>query len=984
VARASRLPTGTVTFLFTDIEGSTQLLKRLGALYGNLLADHREIMRAAAQQYGGEEVDTQGDSFLFAFPRAEAAARAAMQAQRALAEHDWPEAVELRVRMGIHTAEPSASGEGYYGLGVHRAARIMGAAHGGQVLVSAAACSVLEDTDLDGGRLRELGDVWLKDIDRPERLYQLEAVGLRDRFPPVGGRPAPAVEPDFDDDGEELLEREDALSTLAESLQDVVAGRGRLLLVTGEAGVGKSSLLRRFCADQRGATRVLWGSCDPLFTPRPLGPLMDVAEMTGGELTQLVDEAAKPQTVAAALMRELAARAPTVLVLEDLHWADEATLDVVALLGRRIDTIPALGVVTYRDEVDRRHPLRIVLGALARSRSLGRVDLAPLSRDAVAQLAEQHDVDAAALYSRTGGNPFFATEVLAAGDADVPMTVREAVLARAASLSPQAEALLEAAAIAPPQVPLWLLEALTEGDAQGLEECLSSGMLVDGSEGVGFRHELARLAIHDSLAPTRRVALHRRALAALSEPPTGALDLERLAHHADGAEDPAAVLRYATAAGDRAGALGAHREAASQYGRALRFAELLDPRPRAELLRKYSHDCYLTDQQEEAFDALERAAESFREIGDVRGEAESLRVLGGILWCPGRTVEADETSHRAIALLEGLEPGRELAGAYANLAALRKDARDFERARTYASRAYALAEEVDDIETRVNALSTLGIAELLSGRPEGRDKLEQSVAISESAHLPDQIGRAIYGLVQAAWILRDYDLADRYLDRGLRVTGEFGQILYESYLHAFGAKIALDRGRWDEADDYCTLVFQRQLTSIFPRVLAFAVRALLHARRGEPGADELLAEALALAAPSGEVLRIAPVALAQAEVAWLADDQDGIVAATDLVFGDALGQEGPWPLPELTVWRWRAGLAPPQLADDGNPYALEMAGDATGACERWTEIGCPYDAALALAGAESDELRRRAVSDLEEMGATAAASVVRAQRESAV
>src|SRR5919108_4617362 len=454
--RPISLPTGTVTFLFTDIEGSTQLLKGLGQRYGEVLAEHRQILRSAAQEHRGEEVDNQGDSFLFAFRRADEAARAAIDAQRLLATHEWPDGSDVRVRMGLHTAEPSTSDEGYYGLGVHRAARIMAAAHGGQMLVSLAASSVLEDAELDGAYLRDLGEYWLKDLDRPERLYQLEAAGLQKIFPSVAGqRHASVVEPALDDAGDALLERDDAISALAESLGDVArTGRGRLVSVTGEAGVGKTSLLRRFCAEQHDAPRLVWGACDPLFTPRPLGPLVDVAEVTGGALLHAVDDGAKPQAVAAALIRELAVRGPTILVLEDLHWADEATLDVIALVGRKIETVPALAVLTYRDdELDRRHPPRIVLGAFARTRSLRRVDLAPLSRDALAELAEPQGIDTDELYRTTGGNPFFATEALAAGDAEVPATVREAVLAPAASLSPQAGALLQGGAVGPPPRP---------------------------------------------------------------------------------------------------------------------------------------------------------------------------------------------------------------------------------------------------------------------------------------------------------------------------------------------------------------------------------------------------------------------------------------------------------------------------------------------------------------------------------------------------
>ena len=222
-----------------------------------------------------------------------------------------------------------------------------------------------------------------------------------------------------------------------------------------------------------------------------------------------------------------------------------------------------------------------------------------------------------------------------------------------------------------------------------------------------------------------------------------------------------------------------------------------------------------------------------------------------------------------------------------------------------------------------------------------------------------------------------YEIADRYLERALTYTGQRGHILSESYLHAFGAKIALDRGRWDEADELCTLVFQKRLTSIFPRVLALTVRSLVCVRRGKPQADSLLDEALELAQPSGEVMRIAPVALAQAEVAWLGGDRDGIIAATERVFADAREQGGPWPLPELAFWRWRAGLDAPPLPDPEHPYALQIEGAWARAAERWTAIGCPYEAALALADAEAETPRRRALADLERLGAKATAARVK-------
>jgi YVTN family beta-propeller protein len=180
----SELPSGTVTFLFTDIEGSTQLLKRLGARYGDVLAEHQRIIREAALERGGREVDTQGDSFFFAFARANAALGAAVVAQRALAEHDWPDGAPVRVRMGLHTGEPVVGEERYVGMGVHRAARIGAVGHGGQVLLSNATQELVEN-EVEGVSVRELGQYRLKDIERPERLYQLDIEGLETRFPPL-------------------------------------------------------------------------------------------------------------------------------------------------------------------------------------------------------------------------------------------------------------------------------------------------------------------------------------------------------------------------------------------------------------------------------------------------------------------------------------------------------------------------------------------------------------------------------------------------------------------------------------------------------------------------------------------------------------------------------------------------------------------------------------------------------------------------------
>ena len=413
-----------------------------------------------------------------------------------------------------------------------------------------------------------------------------------------------------------LLERDRSLAELAAMFDGVrAAAEGRLVLVAGEAGVGKTALLRRFCDGLPKPTLVLWGGCEPLRTPRPLGPFLDIGEEMGGELEQIAAGTPRPHEVASALVRQLRGQVPTVLVIEDVHWADEATLDVLTLLASRITAAPALVVVSYRDdELDRDGQLRFLLGELVRR--TGRLRIESLSPDAVAHLAQPYGIDPAELYRTTDGNPFFVLEVLAAGRQRIPETVRDAVLARAARLSAPARRVLEAIAVIPGDTELWLLEELGGPDQGELDACLASGMLHAERTHVAFRHELARLAIEDAITPNRRVALHRQALVALAERGS---DFASLAHHAEAAGDRDAVLRWAPRAAAQAASSSAHREAEAQYARALRFAQDASPEVRAELLQGWADECYVTAQFESAIEALQEALRCWHAMGDRRG-----------------------------------------------------------------------------------------------------------------------------------------------------------------------------------------------------------------------------------------------------------------------------------------------------------------------------------------------------------------------------
>jgi tetratricopeptide (TPR) repeat protein len=562
----------------------------------------------------------------------------------------------------------------------------------------------------------------------------------------------------------ELLERDGQLAVLHDCIDAVQSSsRGRLVLVGGEAGVGKTVLLRRVCDDRPTGARLLWGACDALITPRPLGPFLDIAESTGGELEKLVETSAGAFDVAAALMRELRRRS-TILVLEDVHWADDATLDVLRLVGRRVETLPVALLVSYREtELDRFHPLRQVLGELGAGGSTVRVRMAPLSPEAVARLAEPHGVDGGALHERTGGNPFFVTEVLAAGE-DVPESVRDAVLARAARLTPAARALLDGVAVTPPQSEISLLEATAADALPALDECLASGMLVQADGAVAFRHELARLAIEEAVAPDRKLLLHRATLSALRTARDGPPDLARLAHHAEGSCWDESVLEFAPPAGARASALGAHREAAAQYARALRFAGGLPVEERADLLGCHALECYVTTQDQEALESSREALEVHRQRGDLPRQLEALASIASAQLNMGSSTEAIQTAREAVSLFEDLPPGPLHAMAYDLLAGMNILSEDRAETERWASRALDIATEAEEPNTLASAVGMLGAAAALEGLPSGVEQLEESLALAH--RLPqgaDLVGRTHAFLCMAGCRARSLDLMEQYV-----------------------------------------------------------------------------------------------------------------------------------------------------------------------------------------------------------------------------
>lgn len=779
-------------------------------------------------------------------------------------------------------------------------------------------------------------------------------------------------------DADVLLEREPFLDALDEWYAEAAVGQGRLVLISGEAGIGKTALVRSYCRRRAGKTRVLWGACDGLRTPRPIGPLLDIAATGSGPLAEAVARSEQPHGCFAALVEELDTITPAIMVLEDLHWADEATLDVLTMLGHRADTVGALVICTYRDdELAAAHPLRAVLGELRASSGVRRLTLSPLSLAAVAELAARSAVEVDGLYRKTAGNPFYLTEVLAAPGVDVPATVRDAVLARAGLLEGAARGVLDAVAVVPQRAEVWLVEAIVGTEISHLDECLASGMLRCDGRAVAFRHELARVSVEEAIPPHRRVALHRAAVEALRSPAEGSRDLARLAHHAEAAGDTDAVLEYAPPAAARASVLGAHREAAAHYARALRFGDRLAPGDRGELLERRAQECRLSAALDDAVSALEEAVECYRTLDERHKQANALCSLARCVHTRGETERSRSTVREAIAVLAGLPPSRELARAYSMLAAGYQNAEDAEGTFTWGERAVALAERMGEDEILVYALNDLGTMAFLTERPGGRERLERSLELARRVGLEEHAARAFVHLAEAATRVRQYKLADAYFREGLDYCSEHNIDVYSHYLHAYRARWHLDQGHWEEAADSAAIVAAATRSSPDARAAALAVLALVRARRGDPDAWQALEQAQALIGADGELHRVAPVAAARAEALWLEGRNAEVAEATETALRLALRREAPWLVGELAYWRWRAGVHD-QLpaAAVAATYALSITGDWRRAADLWSRLGCPYEAALALGDADEQDMLRGSLDQLQALGARPAAAIL--------
>ena len=772
----------------------------------------------------------------------------------------------------------------------------------------------------------------------------------------------------------ELLERDKYLTVLETAFEGLKGG-GLVILISGEAGIGKTSLVENFIKKTEDRANILWGACDDLFTPRPLGPLYDIAAQLKNGLAELLNRQVTRPEIFTRFLNDLQKKVtPSVVVLEDVHWADESTLDLIKFIGRRADKTNSLFIITYRDdEIDPGHPLRSVLGDIP-SKNLIRIKLPSLTEKTVNAMASLMGINN--LFLITGGNPFLIAELLNNRNGGIPATIKDSILTRVSKLSAAARDLVELVSVVPTKVEKRLASEIIPIKEEILDECLNCGILKLEGEYLSFKHELSRMACEESLTESKRQLLNEKVLQVLLKQKILENYLARIIHHAGKAQNKAVIIKYAPKAADQASALGAHKLAAEHYGNALKYAESISPEEKINLFEGRSYECYLTGQVEEAIKAGETAIELLRKWPDPRREGENYRRIAKMLWYNCDEKKGEEYIDKAIKILEKLPPGKYLAMAYSNKSQTYMLREETGPAIRWGEKALRLARELNEEETEAHALNNIGTAKMFEGDDSGEEYLKKSLELSLKNNFYEHTMRAYINLGSLMLQKRRMAEADKYFSEGTEYCSGKDLYIFSLCMAGHNANTRLYTGHWNEAAETAAVVFKKENIPFGNRIIPLLVIGIIRARRGDPGAMKMIEEADLLAPQIGETDKIVAVKSVKAEAYWLQNKLDEIIDEVEEVYNKIKLGKNPWEIGQIAYWLCKGNRLPEIPSKIAMPFMLQIKGDWKSAAGLWKELDCPYEQAMALSEG-NEEAMRKAVELFDHLGATAASHLIK-------
>jgi len=772
-----------------------------------------------------------------------------------------------------------------------------------------------------------------------------------------------------------LLEREQPRSRLEAALTAARNGSGRIVSIEGEAGIGKTSLALQFVAAHRTDAQIFVGGCEQLSTPEPLGPLRDIERESKGRFS--VSATSQLATFNELLRLLTSARDPGLLLIEDIHWADDPTLDLFRYLGRRIRTVRTLVIATFRsDETLSRERLAALWADMPLDCS-ERVELQRLSPAAVATLAVRADhATAPEIHEVTGGNPFHVTEYLATDRSAVPRSVRDATLARTARLSSRARHTLDCASIFPRHIDQSLLRVIAQDvEHAGVEECMRAGMLVVAGEALAFRHELARRAVHEAMSPLRRRELHAAVLEVLKS--REQVRAAEIAHHAQQAGAAGDLVVFSRRAAHEADALGAHRESVAHLGRVLQHGKWLTNAERADVLQQQAEAGEQCGALPVAVAAIHEAIAARKRAGDIVGLGNALRMSARVHWLCGESDVAEEQSAEALQVLRDHAGTWQYAMALSGQSQLDMLADRIDDAIARASEAMALAERLGRSDIYLHALTNLTGARCSTDVESGSREILEAIAETRRRGEPDLVPRLYSNLVYMMVHDRRHQQLFDYIDAGINAAVVRDNAPLEAYLRGNRALALLNLGRTQEALTEAEFVIHGPYPRGIGRFTVEIALARARIRTGVPE-DGVLDEARALPTAQRDIMRSAPLALVDAEALWLGLPRPGALEQLRAAFDVSLRSHGQlWNLADTAFWLTTLGEPAPMPREIASrlrgPYRAHLAGAWREAAAAWAELGCLYEQAIALS--RGDEAgQREALALFDKTGATAAAA----------
>ncbi len=789
-----------------------------------------------------------------------------------------------------------------------------------------------------------------------------------------------------------LIEREAAITQFAKAAGKLANGGGAIALVSGESGIGKTTLLEEVRRDFEPKFAFFWSGSDPLFTPRPFGPVHDIAANLSTDLYKLLEDGASPSTIFRQFYRALEElKQPIILVFEDAHWADYATLDLFRFLARRIAFVNCLLVISYRDdEVGDTHPFKQVLEILP-SGHTHRIPITPLSQDGVKQLAKNSGRDIEKLHEITAGNPFYVTELLAigskAGDA-IPASVKEAIDSRLALLAEGERKFLETICLIPNSVSIALIENLRGPEAETYAmACVARKLLViDSNGGFRFRHELARLGTLAGVSANRQKKLHIEILNALEKCDQND-GLALLIHHSAGALDAKRVLQYAPAAASRAAKLGAHREAAAYLATALKFVDEAETEIAAQLYEDWAYESGLALKiDDDVLEARRHAITLWRALDRKEKVSENLRWLSRLHWYRGEASEAEHFANEAIRILESIPKSKERAMAYSFRSQLDMLNDRMDEAVHWGTRALALEEEYPNPEIRVHALNNVGSAMVLRGNEAGEALLMESLEIALEHGFHEHAARVYTNFSDYCVRYKKIDAGEKMIAEGIAFDTFYDLDSWTYYLLGIQSNLRMEQGRLEDAETISQGVIGLEQLTLLMKLPALTVLARSQLRLGRTSYGKYLSQSLENSFATDELQYIIPARFGAIEAAWLHGNANA--AYTQLKWLSELDKENMdhWRAGEMNEWIHRFGfdLRASYEFELPEPYKLELANDYVAAAEVWMSMGMPYNSALSLSQVGAHDAAQalpRAYRILESIGAKAAIGKIRDSAE---